>query len=225
MARRAKSRPPAVQPDKQTLLASFQKGDLKRVFIGIVMDPAVMTAYSALRPPVGPGHWEWKNPSDYHVTLALPGFLNQNGIDYLCAKLDKLALRAFDGGLAGLGCFDDRPRTADYRDVLYARPEQRTAARLFGVRHNIAEALSKAGLPADSPGNKFGYTPHITLAKVKATERRALHDFMAASSPHVATPSWCWDHYGVYESLAHAQRPAAGGVRYALLEKKMLLSG
>jgi 2'-5' RNA ligase len=120
----------------------------------------------------------WLAPETMHVTLRFIGEVQETALVDIEAALAGVRAPGFELMLDGIGNFGNgnRPR------VIWAGVARNEA--LDRLHTKIAAALVRAGLPPE--GRKF--TPHVTLARVKAAKAGRVGAFVAAHNPFQAGP-------------------------------------
>jgi len=142
-----------------------------RLFVGIDLPPETKLALSALARGL-PGV-KWVDPGNYHVTLRFIGEVDEGMAEDIDAALTTIRARRFALRIAGVDLFGgaDRPR------LLYAGVER--AAALVELRDKVAAALGRAGVPPE--GRIF--TPHVTLANIRAGRPADLGSYLETHNP------------------------------------------
>jgi 2'-5' RNA ligase len=117
----------------------------------------------------------WARPEQLHLTLRFLGNVPRNELTRLGEALSSACaeLRAFELGLAELGCF---PHSRSPRVVWIGVTGAVT--QLDGLERRVEEALRGFGDPAEEAR---AFHPHLTIGRVKARgdEGRRLGDLLA----------------------------------------------
>jgi RNA 2',3'-cyclic 3'-phosphodiesterase len=141
----------------------------------------------------------WMEPSNYHLTVRFVGDIEVGVARELALALETVRFKPFQLRLKGVGVFGgNKPHS------LYAGVEEHAELRRL---HDVHERLCKTlGLPAE--GRKF--LPHITLARLKDPEPRALQRWVEVHGLY-GTPS-----FDVTEFVLFSSRPLKGGGPYGV---------
>ncbi|HAT72702.1 MAG TPA: RNA 2',3'-cyclic phosphodiesterase [Elusimicrobia bacterium] len=134
-----------------------------RLFVASAFEPVFVAHLKAVsdyaRDNAGRDAVKWVAPSDFHITYAFLGDLDQKAADAAARGIDAglEGVSAFRAGAGGLGVFPS-PR---HPSVLWVGISE-GAARLRELAGRLAEALAAAGLIFE---NRF--EPHVTIGRVK----------------------------------------------------------
>jgi len=111
------------------------------------------------------------SPENLHVTLRFLGDASPEMVRSVEAALDELHVAPFAVELRGLGFFRD-PK---YITTIWAGIKT-GATELTGIFNTLEPKLERGGFRRDPRG----FSPHLTIARVKAVrDRRALLEFVA----------------------------------------------
>lgn len=140
----------------------------------------------------------WMEPSNYHLTIRFVGDIDQGLARELVHALDTVSFKPFRLRLKGVGVFGgNKPHS------LFAGVEENAELRrLHDVHDRLCQTL---GLHAE--GRKF--VPHVTLARLKDAEPRALQRWVEVHSLY-STPVFDVNAFTLFSS-----RPLKGGGPYA----------
>lgn len=139
----------------------------------------------------------WIEPDAYHITLSYIGDVNSRDIEALIDALDPIKFTPFEICLQGLGIFGSRrPR------AVWAGVEGNTGLKALQARQ--AHAIKQAGFKLESRK----YTPHVTLARFKNSQKSDLQRFVERCNLYSAPPFVC-DGFSLMSS-----RPFQGGGPY-----------
>jgi 2'-5' RNA ligase len=170
-----------------------------RLFVGLELPPGVATTLSGLAAGI-PGA-RWVEPHNLHITLRFIGEVEEGVAHDIHDALAELAAPAFDVAIRGVGLFGGRTPNA-----LYAGIERSEA--LVRLHDKVESTVVRTGQPPEP--RKF--TPHITLARLKASPPPRLQAFLSAHGLLRAGP-WRADAFTLFRS--HLGR---GGAEYEALE-------
>jgi RNA 2',3'-cyclic 3'-phosphodiesterase len=140
----------------------------------------------------------WMEPSNYHLTIRFIGDIEQGLARELAHAFDTVTFKPFRLRLKGVGLFGgNKPHS------LFAGVEENAELRrLHDVHDRLCQTL---GLPAE--GRKF--VPHVSLARLKEAEPRALQRWVEVHSLY-STPE-----FEVSSFVLFSSRPLKGGGPYA----------
>jgi RNA 2',3'-cyclic 3'-phosphodiesterase len=141
----------------------------------------------------------WMDPSLHHLTIRFIGDIETGTARELALGLEALSFRPFKLRLKGVGLFGgNKPHS------LYAGVEDSPELRKLHDQHErLCQTL---GLAAEH--RKF--LPHVTLARLKEPEPRALQRWVEVHSLF-STPQFDVNNYVLFSS-----RPLKGGGPYAV---------
>ncbi|CAN5195923.1 RNA 2',3'-cyclic phosphodiesterase [soil metagenome] len=144
----------------------------------------------------------WQQDAQLHLTLRFIGEVDRHQATDIAVALARVAGRALDLALSGVGMFDRRGRI----DTLWAgvSPHEGLAA----LHARIDRACLTAGVAPDTRA----YRPHITLARLNRTSG-PVEDFLVHNAG-LASPAFQIADFGLYESLM-----GHGGSVYHLAER------
>lgn len=121
---------------------------------------------------------QWTHPESIHLTLKFLGEIDESQIERICAALNEVADAASPLSLeiGGLGAFPDAraPRVL-WLGLADPAGSPQQIARLTHAAGDLDRALRSFGFESESKT----YSPHLTLARIKAGSRevgRALTD-------------------------------------------------
>jgi 2'-5' RNA ligase len=111
----------------------------------------------------------WIDAENYHITLRFIGDIDDATAHDVLTTLERIHRRAFTVTLDGLGFFGgDRPRAI----VAKAKPAQ----PLVELQAEQERLMRRIGIPPEP--RKF--TPHVTLARLRAASAPAVADYLSA---------------------------------------------
>jgi RNA 2',3'-cyclic 3'-phosphodiesterase len=170
---------------------------MPRLFTGLEIPPEVALDLQIMQGGI-PGA-RWMDPSNYHLTIRFVGDIETGLARELAQSLEVLRFKPFHLRLKGVGVFGgNKPHS------LYAGVEESAELRKL---HDVHERLCQTlGLPSE--GHKF--LPHVTLARLKDAEPRALQRWVEVHSLY-STPS-----FDVTAFVLFSSRPLKGGGPYGV---------
>jgi RNA 2',3'-cyclic 3'-phosphodiesterase len=174
-----------------------QEVNMPRLFTGLELPPDVALDLQIMSGGI-PGS-RWMDPANYHLTIRFIGDIEQGLAREIALELDHLRFKPFSLRLKGVGIFGgNKPHS------LYASVEDNAELRRL---HDVQERLCQTlGLPAES--RKF--LPHVTLARLKDAEPRALQRWVEVHSLYSTAP------FTVAAFVLFSSRPLKGGGPYGV---------
>jgi 2'-5' RNA ligase len=172
---------------------------MPRLFTGLEIPPEVALDLQIMQGGI-PGA-RWMDPANYHLTLRFIGDIDAGLAREVARALDQVSFRPFRVKLKGVGVFGgNKPHS------LYAGVEENTELRRLRDAHErLAQVL---GVPTEP--RKF--VPHVTLARLKDPDARALQRWVEVHSLY-STPA-----FDVSQFVLFSSRPLKGGGPYAVEE-------
>ncbi len=166
-----------------------------RLFVGLDLPPVVRQALSFMQGGI-PGA-RWTSKSNYHLTLAFIGEVDESVAAEIDEALFGIHAPAFELELAGVGQFDRNGRTK----VLWAGVRPNPA--LEHLQEKVHAALSQRRLPVETRR----FRPHVTLARLnaQAAQDRVLH--YLAGHALFAAPAVPVRHFTLFESVRGSDAP------------------
>ena len=111
----------------------------------------------------------WIDPSDYHVTLRFIGDVNGLTAEEVADVLAGVRRAPVPVAFEGLGAFGgDKPR------AIVAKIKRSSA--LVELQGELEGLLRRIGLPPET----HNFTPHVTLARLRASSSMAVADYLSA---------------------------------------------
>jgi 2'-5' RNA ligase len=149
------------------------------------------------------GVWgaRWVEPADYHITLRFIGDIDEGLGREIRMTLDNIEAQSFVVSLKGVGAFGG----SDPHTIYVGLAESGEIRRLQAT---IERHLQMLGLPPD--GRKF--TPHVTLARLKAPSLANVQEFLARQSLFTSRP------FEVSRFVLYSARPSRGGGPYGVVD-------
>jgi RNA 2',3'-cyclic 3'-phosphodiesterase len=143
-----------------------ERGERLRLFVAAPMPGELLERVAALMQPLK-HHWpgaRWTDTSNQHVTLKFLGWVDEGQLEAIRASCDQVASshRAAELALGVLGAFPSKTRVR----VLWIDIEDAS-----GLLARLAGALDDALEPLGFEIEKRGFTPHLTLARLKTPLR------------------------------------------------------
>ena len=146
-----------------------------RLFVAIPIPDAVAQGLLFMQSGV-PGA-RWQTREQLHLTLRFIGEVDSRDADAIHDALSAISAPPFTIVLKGVGEFGGKKPRA-----LWAGVE--TSEALLHLQRKIETALQRIGLEAEP--RKF--TPHITLARLKATRPGAVMDYLVDHALYASAP-------------------------------------
>ena len=170
---------------------------MPRLFTGLEIPPHIALDLQIMQGGI-PGA-RWMDPSNYHLTIRFIGDIEQGLAREIALQLDHISFKPFAMRLKGVGLFGgNKPHS------LYAGVEENAELRrLHDVHERICQTLGLA-----SEHRKF--MPHVTLARLKEAEPRALQRWVEVHSLYSTAAS------DVNAFILFSSRPLKGGGPYAV---------
>jgi|GEM_PF-1357577 len=204
----------------------MKKGDVKRHFFIAVCPPDhvcqdLNNKLNNARP--SDPDWEWKQPENYHISLAFPGPLDDKNLQELKRILSRVNMPSFDMKLEGMGVFmRSQNSKQNNTHVVWARPDNKCDNALRRLHYKIANLISKSGFKY----GKRDVTPHITIVKTPVLQGQKTHDYLNANHD-VSSDEWHCDSFGLYETIRgsdpdHPRNNNGQGSKYRKVESFQL---
>jgi RNA 2',3'-cyclic 3'-phosphodiesterase len=131
----------------------------------------------------------WQTREQLHLTLRFIGEVDGASLRDIDDALSAIDAPSFDLALKRVGAFGGRKPHSLWAGVDAAEP-------LHHLNRKIESALQRVGLPAEN--RKF--SPHVTLARLKATPPGAVADFLSDHALY-AGPAFGVAGFALYSSL------------------------
>lgn len=139
----------------------------------------------------------WIEPEDFHITLRFVGDIPEDVAADVDEALQDIRFEPFDIELEGVGAFGGAKPHAVWAGVRASEPLKQLQAR-----HE--SAMRRAGLKPETRN----YTPHVTLARLRAEENPDVYRFIEANNLFAA-PRFEVGHFVLFSS-----RTSTGGGPY-----------
>ncbi len=166
-----------------------------RLFVALDLPDAVRERLLALGGGV-PGA-RWSTSEQLHLTLRFIGEVDENVAHDIDDALNAIRAPSFSLELSGVGEFGGRnPR------ALWAGVKNNDA--LLHLQRKVETALQRIGLPPE----QRKYSPHITLARLKAAPREKVMQFLTHGSLFSAGP------FPVAQFVLFSSHPTPSGAIY-----------
>jgi 2'-5' RNA ligase len=178
---------------------------MPRLFTGLEIPPDVALDLQIMQGGV-PGA-RWMDPTQYHLTLRFIGDIDTGLAREIAHGLEALSAKPFRLSLKGVGLFGGNKPHSIYAGV----EDNGELKRLHDLHERLCQVL---GLPAEPRR----FVPHVTLARLKDPEPRALQRWIEVHSLYRSAPFEV-DHYVLFSS-----RPLKGGGPYGI-EESFSLAG
>lgn len=158
-----------------------------RLFTALSIPEPIADALLALETPM-PGAF-WQSQDQLHLTLRFIGEVDLRTAADIDDALSAIRAPGFTLELHGTGTFGGRDPRQLWAGV---RPN----AELMHLQRKVDTALHRLGVVSD--GRRF--TPHVTLARLKAPRREKLLEFLTAHALF-ASPLFSVSQFHLYESV------------------------
>lgn len=142
-------------------------------------------------------HARWIERENFHITLRFIGDIPEDVAADVDVALESVPFEPFEIELEGVGEFGGAKPHALWAGVKLTEPLKRLQAR-----HE--SAMRRVGLPPETRK----YTPHVTLARLRAIDAPEVYGFIAANNLF-ATPK-----FEVTRSVLFSARTSTGGGPY-----------
>lgn len=166
-----------------------------RLFTAIEIPGDIANRLEALQQ--GIEHARWIERENLHITLRFIGDIPENVAADVDEALEQVPFEPFELELEGVGEFGGAKPHAIWAGVKLTEPLKRLQAR-----HE--SAMRRVGLEPE----KRKYTPHVTLARLRAIEAPEVYRFIAANNLF-ATPK-----FEVTRTVLFSARTSTGGGPY-----------
>jgi 2'-5' RNA ligase len=166
-----------------------------RLFVALALPDGVAQGLLTMQSGV-PGA-RWMNRKQLHLTLRFIGEVDGRDAEAIDDALAAIASPRLTLELKGVGEFGGKNPRALWAGVA---PND----SLIHLQRKIETALQRIGLPAEE--RKF--TPHVTLARLRAASRGRVMDFLHDHALYASGP------FAVDEFILFSSRTAAGGSLY-----------
>jgi 2'-5' RNA ligase len=143
-----------------------------RLFVGIGLPPELKLRLSLMASGL-PGA-RWVDPGNYHLTVRFIGEVDEGLASDIDAALAVLQAPRFDVQLVGIGHFGAR--------MLWVGVERNPA--LLHLHGKVDAALARLGFGPD----ERRYSPHVSLARLKATPPSRLQAYLSEHALFRAAP-------------------------------------
>lgn len=157
-----------------------------RLFVALSLPDAVADRLAAMAGGIPEARWS--EARNLHITLRFIGEVDEAQAADVDTALLGVRAAAFALGLDGLGTFGGR-----VVHTLWAGVER--APALVHLQERVEAAMGRAGLVSE--GRK--YTPHVTLARCKASPPGRVQEFIAHHSPFRVEP-FAVERFHLYQS-------------------------
>jgi RNA 2',3'-cyclic 3'-phosphodiesterase len=170
---------------------------MPRLFTGLEIPPDVALDLQIMQGGI-PGA-RWMDPSNYHLTIRFIGDIDLGLARDVAQELDAIAFNPFSLRLKGVGVFGGNKPHSLYAGVEDA-PELK---RLHDMHERLCQSL---GLPAEARR----FQPHVSLARLKDAEPRALQRWVEVHGLYSTRP------FEVNSFVLFSSRPLKGGGPYGV---------
>jgi RNA 2',3'-cyclic 3'-phosphodiesterase len=176
---------------------------MPRLFTGLEIPEDVAFDLSFMQGGI-PGA-RWIEPENFHLTIRFIGDIDDRLARELTLALESVKVKPFTLSLKGVGVFGgNQPHS------LYVGVEDNGEIKRLQAQHD--RQCQVLGLPPE--GRKF--VPHVTLARLKNPDPRALQRYVELHNLYRSTP------FDVAEFVLFNSRPLRGGGPYGIQESYQL---
>jgi 2'-5' RNA ligase len=170
---------------------------MPRLFTGLEIPAESVAALAAARGGVHGARWV--QPSDFHITLRFIGDIDLGAARDAAETLAEIRRPPLEVGFDGLGWFGaDKPR------AIVAKVKR--TAPLIELQGEHERRLRRIGLAPD--GRNF--TPHVTLARLRAASPASVADYLSARGALLAPP------FQAIRFVLFSARESVGGGPYVV---------
>lgn len=146
-----------------------------RLFVALPLPDRVAESLLAIQSGV-PGA-RWSAREQLHLTLRFIGEVDDRDANAIDEGLATISAPRFRLELKGIGAFGGKNPRAIWAGVADSEP-------LLHLQRKIESAIQRLGFPAE----ERKYTPHVTLARLRATPAGRVMDFIADHSLYASGP-------------------------------------
>ncbi|MFN4141015.1 RNA 2',3'-cyclic phosphodiesterase [Aestuariivirga sp.] len=179
---------------------------MPRLFTGLEIPGDVAFDLDLMRGGISGARWIDRD--SYHLTLRFIGDIDEGLAREIDYALEGIDAKPFKLRLSGCGVFGGNKPHALFVGV----EESAELRRLQAMHERICQVLGLA-----PEGRKFA--PHVTLARMKDPDLRALHSFVASHNLYKSRV------FEVARFVLFSSRPSRGGGPYAVEESYQLQAG
>jgi 2'-5' RNA ligase len=170
---------------------------MPRLFAALSLPPAVAATLASARGGVHGARWI--DPGDYHVTLRFIGDVDARAAREVADALADVRRSPVSVAFDGLGSFGgDKPR------AIVAKIKR--SPPLTELQGELESRLRRVGLPPETRN----FTPHVTLARLRAASSIAVADYLGARGGFAA-PAFEAAAFALYSA-----RDSVGGGPYVV---------
>lgn len=166
-----------------------------RLFVALALPESVAQGLLAMQFGV-PGA-RWMNREQLHLTLRFIGEVDGRDAEAIDDALSAISAQRFTLELKGVGEFGGKNPRALWAGVATSEP-------LLHLQRKIETAIQRIGLPAEE--RKF--TPHVTLARLRAVSAGRVMDFLHDHALYASGP------FELREFVLFSSHTAPGGSLY-----------
>jgi 2'-5' RNA ligase len=166
-----------------------------RLFVAIALPDDVARSLALLQTGV-PGA-RWQTREQLHLTLRFIGEVDGRDAAAIDDALATISVPAFSVELKGVGSFGGKRPHALWAGVA-------ASEALLHLQRKVESPLQRIGLEAD----RRKYTPHVSLARLKAAQNGHVLDFLADHALYASQP------FAVNGFILYSSLLAAGGSIY-----------
>lgn len=148
---------------------------MQRLFVALAIPDDVAASIAFIQAGV-PGA-RWQSREQLHLTLRFIGEVDGQGAAAIHDLLSGIEAPAFTLALHGVGEFGGKHPHALWAGVRPSEP-------LLHLQRKVETAIQRAGVAAE----RQKYTPHVTLARLRAAQAGRVMDYLTDHALYSSTP-------------------------------------
>ncbi len=172
---------------------------MPRLFTGLEIPPEIAGHLSLFRG--GLAGARWIDPENYHLTVRFIGDISAHDADEIAAALERVHRAPLTLRLNGLATLGTRKPHAIVATLA-------PSPALMELQAEHERIIQRLGLPPE--GRK--YTPHVTLARLRTGNARAIADYLSMRGGFTSGP------FTVDRFVLFSSRDSVGGGPYVVEE-------
>ena len=179
---------------------------MPRLFTGIEIPAAMRERLAGLRGKLTGARWV--DPDNFHITLRVLGDVDDVVANDFAAELALIDARAFELVIDGLGSFGGRKPRSIWANIV-----------ANGALATLQRAHERAARAAGAPPEGRNFMPHVTLARLRGGNARAVADYLGNHGAFFGGA------FPVERFVLFSSRASRGGGPYVVEEAYPLLDG